>query len=146
MAHSCPTCDSYCTCRGDIDDMQLDETEFAHNCIHCDDSDDGDIDLNDESLLGEKRVKTCGKCGLQETVYSQQDTALDLCYDCCGELGYCYGCGTFAAGTNSFEFSDIGFYCENCQDEIRTTCDPDGDELEDWEYPDFEGFSTDQPE
>lgn len=48
MAHSCPICDSYCHCGGDIDDIQLDGTEHQNSCNHCDDLDDEDWDnLND---------------------------------------------------------------------------------------------------
>jgi len=35
MAHSCPECDSYCTCGGDIDDMQLDGTAEQIRCTCC---------------------------------------------------------------------------------------------------------------
>ena len=58
MAHSCPTCDSYCHCGGDIDDIQLDGTDEQDNCIHCpfddfdEDEDDWpeDDDLSDEEM------------------------------------------------------------------------------------------------
>lgn len=45
MAHSCPICDQYCFCGGDIDDILLDGTKEQENCDHCDDDlpdDDGD--------------------------------------------------------------------------------------------------------
>ena len=50
MAHSCPICDQYCTCGGDIDDMQLDGTEEQENCSHCDnhDPDNNDYDFDEQ--------------------------------------------------------------------------------------------------
>ena len=54
MAHSCPICDQYCHCGGDIDDIQLDGTEEQMNCCHCDDEweegwDEEDIWIEEES-------------------------------------------------------------------------------------------------
>lgn len=87
------------------------------------------------------RTGKCAICGKQDSVVQ---TNIDgdnpdglYCYDCAGERGYCFGCGVHADGTQAYEFSEIGHYCENCQEQIRDTCDPQGDDLEGWEYPDY---------
>ncbi len=53
MAHSCPICDSYCTCGGDIDDMQFDGTVYQNNCYHC------ECDNDDDDEIGYE----CSTCG-----------------------------------------------------------------------------------
>jgi hypothetical protein len=43
MAHSCPECYQYCTCQGDIDDIDFgDDCDGADNCTCCLGNDDGD--------------------------------------------------------------------------------------------------------
>ena len=50
MAHTCPDCGQYCTCGGDVDDIDWgDEGDGALNCSHCwDDKFDHDNDDYDE--------------------------------------------------------------------------------------------------
>jgi len=46
--------------------------------------------------------------------YNHADTW--LCPQHCQEEGFCWGCGQFWAGIESFDFSSSGL-CENCKDE-----------------------------
>lgn len=133
MAHSCPICDSYCTCGGDIDDMQLDETEYTINCTHCTD----DLDFDEDPEMS--KTEACARCGKMNVLTQTELEGVPgqkLCYECCGEEGFCYGCGNFSAGTTEFDLSEMGYYCENCQDQIHDGIyDWDDGNLEDWEYP-----------
>lgn len=38
MAHSCPVCGNYCTCGGDIDDCEFDNTPEQMACTCCEES------------------------------------------------------------------------------------------------------------
>jgi len=44
------------------------------------------------------------------------DTYDDYCADHCQKNGFCYGCGEFWAGSESFDFSRNGL-CSNCKDD-----------------------------
>ena len=50
MAHTCPRCDQYCTCNGDIDDIYF---GYSYECTRDHDGctrdywDDGDDDFDD---------------------------------------------------------------------------------------------------
>lgn len=48
MAHTCPICQTYCTCAGDIDDMDLGIVpKVCFCCIDKEDEDDDDFDYGD---------------------------------------------------------------------------------------------------
>lgn len=53
MAHSCPNCFSYCTCKGDIDDIDMGVWDGCECCCECEDDDDDDDrdDPNDSRNL-----------------------------------------------------------------------------------------------
>lgn len=59
------------------------------------------------------------------------------CYDHAPEAGFCYGCGFFWSGVESFDFPEsygnIRGYCENCSFDIRESCG-EFDEREDPYY------------
>ncbi len=55
-----------------------------------------------------------------------------LCLDCAPRQGYCYSCGDFWAGINSFDFIHPGI-CDHCHDAARQDFD-DGCEDEDWDF------------
>lgn len=46
------------------------------------------------------------------------DTYEYYCAEHCQKNGYCYGCGEFWAGSESFDFSKSGL-CSNCQGEFE---------------------------
>lgn len=52
-----------------------------------------------------------------------------LCAEHCTDEGYCWGCGNFWAGIETFDFSPDGL-CENCGPEIRES--EDYDEADYW--------------
>ncbi|WP_181838861.1 hypothetical protein [Emticicia sp. BO119] len=75
----------------------------------------------------------------------------ELCYDCCQKQGYCFGCGHFSAGTMEYDFSNVGAYCEHCQDEIRASYgedeydeDFDDEDDDDKDYSDSEEDDDDE--
>lgn len=58
-----------------------------------------------------------------------------LCADHCGDAGYCWGCGNFCAGQESFDFNPRGL-CSECRDNPDLTGEADFDELDyDWFEP-----------
>ncbi len=67
----------------------------------------------------------CDECKQKKKIDDLQKCTLDgkeenLCYDCIIKGGmYCWGCGQFFGGINSFEFSEITGYCEHCVDQIK---------------------------
>ncbi|WP_254562169.1 hypothetical protein [Dyadobacter diqingensis] len=70
----------------------------------------------------------CGKCGSDDEVtevFIDDESQGEACIKCCEEEGYCFGCGQYSGGFDEYEFSDIGPYCEQCQEQIK---DAFGDE------------------
>lgn len=73
-----------------------------------------------------EQIGICDECGKEESLTqildpeTQEETGKKLCYDCCGNSGYCFGCGTFSAGTREYDLSEMGHYCDNCQDQIKS--------------------------
>lgn len=51
MAHTCPVCGSYCTCGGDIDDMDLGMVPVHCECCVDDDEDYGFDEDDDNDYL-----------------------------------------------------------------------------------------------
>lgn len=56
------------------------------------------------------------------------------CAEHCQKNGYCYSCGEFWAGSESFDFSRSGL-CSNCRSEYEE--DYDEDEDDDYPYGDI---------
>ena len=56
MAHTCIECGSYCTCHGDIDDIDFGEVDF---CTHCPVDGSGD----EECFFSGTDNIFCSKCG-----------------------------------------------------------------------------------
>jgi len=54
------------------------------------------------------------------------------CHEHAPEEKFCAGCGTFCAGIESFEFSEVYGYCDNCADEIKTNLDEFEEEEEEY--------------
>lgn len=62
------------------------------------------------------------------------DTFDYYCAEHCQKNGYCYGCGEFWAGSESFDFSRSGL-CSNCQSEVEDYIDDEdyySDPYNDW--------------
>lgn len=79
----------------------------------------------------------CGKNsdGLMLCTYSDGDPDDEyICPDCIKDSGFCMSCGVFSAGIESFDFSDMPGYCENCRDEIRSDFGEDEPENDDPHY------------
>jgi hypothetical protein len=99
--------------------------------------------------LGLVECCSCGYLGAFPCVApwdaSQQGYAWEeweyLCGDCAEKQGYCRGCGYAWAGVESFEFSRIKGYCENCVFEIEA----DNHSGEDEEYYDPEDYDPAEP-
>lgn len=92
--------------------------------------------MEDKMRLPDKTQGICDLCKKQEDLTQTHHGGMEqqlLCYDCCGTEGYCYGCGAFSEGQSDYDFSALGFYCGNCQEQIR---DAYGENDED--YDDFE--------
>ncbi len=137
MAHTCPRCGSLCHCSGDIDDIDFGEDPNCmkdHNGCESEDDDDdwGDEDLDtpyQESGL------VCEKCGHTDSIQCEQwnsekgDTEPSeiLCGKHAAEAGYCCCCGTFCAGSTSFDFHHPG-YCDNCYDQVKADTGEDDDD------------------
>lgn len=91
----------------------------------------------------------CGVCGSTADVievFIDEESQGKACFDCCGKEGYCFGCGQYSGGFEAFEFNEVGPYCEQCQEQIQDAVEDSENELDEWEYPDYNGFSVDQPE
>ena len=70
--------------------------------------------------------------------YIQADTW--LCPEHCQVEGFCWGCGQFWAGIESFDFSPTGL-CENCKEEDSAVMDEiDADSNADYEWNYDDGF------
>lgn len=54
------------------------------------------------------------------------------CYQHAAEHGYCYGCGLFCSGIESFDFGPYRGLCDNCADEVRAN--------DAWQYPTEDEF------
>jgi hypothetical protein len=50
MAHTCPHCGQYCTCRGDWDDCDIGEDPECEHCPDGFDGDDDDDEFEDDSI------------------------------------------------------------------------------------------------
>ena len=70
--------------------------------------------------------------------YNHADTW--LCPEHCQQEGFCWGCGQFWAGIESFDFSPTGL-CDNCKDEDSAVMDEiDADSNADYEWNYDDGF------
>lgn len=87
-------------------------------------------------LTGGPRCRECGsRENLVECFYRPRDGKPDeyLCRNHVEDSGFCWGCGLFWGGVESFDFSRTGL-CENCEIEF----DDDWDEDDyDYEYDDY---------
>lgn len=74
----------------------------------------------------------CGKRtdGLMTCIYPSDGSKIKLCPDCMNDSGFCLMCGSFCAGIESFDFSDMPGYCSDCREEIMSEFD---DDENDWE-------------
>ena len=66
----------------------------------------------------------CNKCGIKSDglmtcTYNHSDETIQLCPHCITDSGFCYGCGRYSAGIESFDFSDMPNYCAECQGELQ---------------------------
>jgi hypothetical protein len=50
MAHRCPSCDCFCTCCGDIDDIDMGEWDGCKHWVECEGEDEDDDDWLDEDF------------------------------------------------------------------------------------------------
>jgi hypothetical protein len=78
----------------------------------------------------------CEECGKRENLLECHNSYYDekkketidcyntYCIDCAQKLGYCYICGEFWAGIESFDFGPR--YCENCASEVEEDEDDEG--------------------
>ena len=90
-----------------------------------------DVDGNDNTPeWGYCQVEGCGApaipCYLpgNEQPDDPDDT---VCCAHCGEAGYCWGCGTFCAGNEQFDFDPRGL-CENCRYDPDLGYEPEDEE------------------
>jgi hypothetical protein len=71
------------------------------------------------------------KCVLRSCQWREEDLIEYYCSDHAQEHGYCYGCGGFYAGIDSFDFSKTGL-CEICLDQVmQDFAEFEYDEVED---------------
>lgn len=85
------------------------------------------------------KVGKCSECGKLSdglmTCYFTDGNEIELCPTCMKEDGsFCYGCGQFCAGMESFDFHHPG-YCDTCWDEIEAA--DDWDDMEEVNYDPF---------
>lgn len=50
----------------------------------------------------------------------EEDQMQRYCSEHAAENGYCYSCGIFCSGIESFDFGKHPGLCDNCADEVRT--------------------------
>jgi len=62
----------------------------------------------------------------------EEGTEEYLCFKHATESGFCWGCGSFCGGMESFDFAEahgnVRGYCEHCSDEIKMDCGEYDDE------------------
>lgn len=57
-----------------------------------------------------------------------------FCSEHCHEHGYCWGCGEFWAGVESFDFNPLGL-CDNCRDDPDITgIEPEDEDAIDYDF------------
>lgn len=65
----------------------------------------------------------CEVCGQEDTVdvyqFPTEDTEHRFCADHAIENGFCYICGYFSAGMESYDFSPLKGVCGECVDVLR---------------------------
>ncbi len=72
-------------------------------------------------------------------VYPDDTLAGDFCAEHATAAGFCSGCGHFAAGVESFDFSPVAGLCAECLDDLRGELGEydDGDEYDDYDEQDY---------
>ncbi len=116
MAHECFSCGGECYCSGDIDDSIISLTPLKCKSCGCE----------DWNYSAPVITANCSKCNQKDEiveVFLEGESHGNYCYNCCEKEGFCYGCGDFSAGTEKFDFSKMGAYCDNCQEQIRDSYD-----------------------
>jgi hypothetical protein len=73
-------------------------------------------------------------CWMPDSDYGVDDPDDLLCAEHCQEEGYCWGCGYFWAGIESFDFRANGL-CDNCKDEYADPDDYDDEIDYMWDLP-----------
>jgi hypothetical protein len=48
-----------------------------------------------------------------------EDQVQRYCFEHAAENGFCYSCGIFCAGIESFDFGEYRGLCDICADEVR---------------------------
>lgn len=72
---------------------------------------------------------------------NDEDVHLNYCPDHAYDNGFCMGCGEFWGGIESFDFSPIKGFCENCVEDIMASVDNNGHDQpfeQEFEYYDDE--------
>jgi hypothetical protein len=59
------------------------------------------------------------KCLIPGALIDSDDEMQRYCTEHAAENGFCYGCGIFCAGIESFDFGQYPGLCDNCADEVR---------------------------
>ncbi len=59
------------------------------------------------------------KCLIPGALIDDEDQKSRYCPDHAAENGFCYGCGIFYAGIESFDFGQYPGLCDNCADGAR---------------------------
>lgn len=75
----------------------------------------------------------CGKRtdGLMTCTYSHDGSTTKLCPSCIENSGFCYRCGYYCAGMESFDFSGMPGYCSECREEIISEMNDDDEDFKD---------------
>jgi hypothetical protein len=75
------------------------------------------------------------KCLIPGALIDDEDKKMRYCSEHAAENGFCYSCGIFCAGIESFDFGRYRGLCDNCADEVRASDSWDDYEQEmDFEY------------
>lgn len=59
------------------------------------------------------------KCVIQGALLDGEDEKMRYCSNHATENGFCYSCGIYCAGIESFDFGSYPGLCDNCADEVR---------------------------
>lgn len=73
------------------------------------------------------------QCTLLCVGHDGKDEIEWLCPEHAAKAGFCSGCGTFAAGTEGFDFGRPAGMCDNCREELRHDMGEDDSDEEDFE-------------
>jgi hypothetical protein len=77
------------------------------------------MSLNSKRCWEPKCTNKGIKCLIPGGLIDDEDQMARYCHEHAAKNGYCYSCGIFCAGIESFDFGKYPGLCDNCADEVK---------------------------